>query len=172
MRPKPCTLIAAIIVLAAAPVLAQMSKKERQELVAQIKALDKDAVHKLVTAVEEDPLGENAELIRPALMVYFEDIDYDVCLNQMGPLLESKNEAHRAIFWQIVFSSGDFFIQHPDQSTDIEAYTLAGFEAGLRAYQRILQREPKSRLDFLDELVARQNEGKLLDHINANPCPD
>src|SRR5437867_3486109 len=132
MRALAVLILASLIVQ---PVAAAMSKAERQKLEAEIKALDKDKVHDLVAMVEEDPLGEAASVIRPALVVYFEDIPYDVCLDQLGPVAGSKKKWHEAIFWQVVFSSGDYFIHHP--AGDREAYMLAGLEGGLRVYERV-----------------------------------
>lgn len=151
---------------------AAMSTKDRDELEAKIRALDKESVHKLVTAVEADPLSEMAEVVRPALMVYFEPLDYTVCLDQIGFLMDAKPEVLMNVFWQVVFSSGDFFLQQPEQSRDRLKYMQAGLESGLRVYERILTAKPGARHAKLDELVRLRSEGRLGDYVRANPCVD
>lgn len=126
------TIIAILLcVLVFSPGMA-MSKKERAELEELIRSLDKDKVHKIVEAVEAEPLGEMAEAMRPALVVYFEPIHYGVCLDQIGFLMHAKPKVLMNVFWQVAFSSGDFFLQHPEQSADRLAYMQAGLEAALR----------------------------------------
>jgi hypothetical protein len=147
-----------------------MSKKERAELEDQIRALDKDRVHKLVEAVEADPLGEMAEVVRPALVIFFEPIHYDVCLDQIGFLMDAKPKILMKVFWQAVFSSGDFFLQRPEESADRLMYMQAGLEGALRVYERILVAKPNARNEKLDELVRLRNVGSLGDYVRANPC--
>src|SRR5262245_59608535 len=108
-------IVYSFLLLASFPVLASKpAEAERKELEAWAKSLDKETVHRAVVDHEQDPLGRDAKKIRPVLVVHFEDIDYVVCLDQVGPLLDTKSEAHEAVFWQVVFGSGDFVEQHPD----------------------------------------------------------
>ena len=147
-----------------------MSDKARKKLEDEIRALDKDQVHKIVLAVEADPMSKMAEQMRPALVVYFEPIHYDVCLDQVGFLMDSKEKTHRFLFWQSVCSSGDFFLQNPDASKDRFTYMQAGLEGALRTYGHILEKKPKARHAQLDALLHLRNEGHLLDYIRAHPC--
>jgi hypothetical protein len=167
---KKSAIIAILIwVLLAGPVMA-MSKQERAELEDQIRALDKDKVHKIVAAVEAEPLGEMAEAMRPALVLFFEPIHYTVCLDQIGFLMEAEPKVLMNVFWQVVFSSGDFVLQHPEESADRLVYMQAGLEGALRVYERILVAKPKARNPKLDELVRLRNDGHLDDYVRANPC--
>lgn len=147
-----------------------MSKKERADFEDQIRSLDKDKIHTIVEAVEAEPLGDMADAMRPALIVYFEPIHYDVCLDQIGFLMDAKPKVLMNVFWQVVFSSGDFFLQHPAQSTDRLAYMQAGLEGALRVYERIVVANPKAKNAKLDELVQLRNNGHLADYVRANPC--
>jgi len=148
-----------------------MSKNEQAEVEKSIRALDKDEIHKLVNAVEAEPIGERADKIRPILAVYFEPIHYDVCLDQIGFLLHTERKVLMNVFWQVVHSSGDFFLQHPAESSDRLVYMQAGLESGLRVYERILAVQPDARHAKLDELVALRDSGRLGDFVRANPCP-
>ena len=157
--------------LVAPPVtLAKSSESERKRLEAWARSLDEQSIHKAVQEHERDPLGDHAKEFEPVLMIHFELLDYIVCLDQIGFLLDTKNKAHEAVFWQVVFGSGDFVEQHPDQATDKFAYMLAGLESGLRAYENILVQKPKARLDSIDKLVTLRNEGQLLGFVKAKPC--
>jgi hypothetical protein len=167
------SLVIAAAVLSVSCVMAgESSEKERKELEAWAKSLDKASVHKAVLKLEQEPLGEAAELIRPALAVYFEDLDYEVCLDQLSGLVFTKNKAHLAVFFQVVFASGDFFIQHPEESKDKTTYMLAGLESGLNAYQRVLALKPEERLEFLDQLLKLRTEGRLKEHITSHMCKE
>ena len=147
-----------------------MSKEERAKLEAEIRALDKDQIHKMVVAVEADPLSKMAEATRPALVIYFEPIHYTVCLDQIGFLTHKDAMGLQPVFWQVVFSSGDFFLRKPDESKDRLAYMLAGLEGGLRVYERMLAVKPELRNSKLDGLVSLRNGGHLMDYVAANPC--
>lgn len=167
MRLLPAIVLVAVGVM---PGFGKPTEAEQKELQEWARSLDKAAIHKAVLDHERDPLGKDAERIRPVLVVHFEAVDYLVCGDVLGPLAKSKNDAHQAVMWQIVFGSGDWVEQNPDHATDIEAYTLAGLESGLRAYENVLARKPKARLPLLDELVKHRNDGKLLEYVKEHPC--
>ena len=103
-----------------------MPTQERAKLESEIRALDKNQIHRMVLAVEGDPLSKLAEATRPTLVIYFEPIDYTVCLDQIGFLLHNEPMALQPVFWQVVFSSGDFFLQHPEESKSRLSYIAGG----------------------------------------------
>jgi len=129
-----------------------------------------DWVHRAVQIHESEPLGEKAELIRPLLIAHFKQVDYLVCGDVIGPLFGSKKDIHEIIAWQIVFGSGDWVEQNPEQANEIDAYTLAGLESGLRSYSLVLEQKPKIRSKRLDELLALYRDGQLQDWVNEHPC--
>jgi len=162
-----------LVASGAFPILAgKPSEAERKQLEAWAQSLDKASVHRAVLDHECDPLGSDAKKIRPVLAVHFESVDYIVCLDQIGSLLDTKNQAHEAVFWQVVFGSGDFVEQHPEQAKDKLAYMQAGLESGLRAYENMLRERPKARLAFLDNLLVMRSEGRLVDFVKEHPCDD
>jgi hypothetical protein len=167
------TLVALLIALVAPTLLADPQKDaDREALEAEIKSMDIASIHRGVLAHEQDPLGEPAHIARPVLVAYFEDIDYIVCLDQLGFLLDKKGKVREAVFWQSVFGSGDFVLQHPDEATNKYAYMLAGLESALRAYDRILAKKPKARIDRLDNLLALRSEGRLGGYVKDHMCRD
>jgi len=84
--------------------------------------------------------------------------------------MEAEPKVLMNVFWQVVFSSGDFVLQHPEESADRLVYMQAGLEGALRVYERILVAKPKARNPKLDELVRLRNDGHLDDYVRANPC--
>ncbi len=145
------------------------SDAERKELEAWARGLDRDAVHKAVLHHEREPLSKEAKTnIRPVLVVHFEPLDYTVCLDQIGSLLDSKKPVDEAVFWQVVFGSGDFFEANP--GADKIAYMVAGLESGMRAYDNILRENPKNRSESLDKLRALRDKGELVGFVKGKPC--
>jgi hypothetical protein len=129
-----------------------------------------DRVHQAVQLHEEDPLSKTAKQVRPILMAHFKEVDYIICGDVIGPLMESKKGAHQIIAWQIIFGSGDWVEQHPERSEDIDAYTLAGLESGLRAYAAVLKTKPKVRVKLLDELLGLYENDDLQSWVDEHPC--
>ena len=127
-------------------------------------------VHQAVEFHEAEPLSKTANQIRPILMAHFKQVDYIICGDVLGPLMDSKKDAHQIIAWQIVFSSGDWVEQHHDQADDIDAYTLAGLESGMRAYATVLETKPKAKLRLLDELLELYENESLQTWVSEHPC--
>ena len=156
-------------VVATLPILARPSEAEKRELEAWARSLDRNAVHRAVLDHERDPLGDEAEKLRPVLVVHFEAVDYLLC-SEVASLAGSKDATDQAVMWQIVFGSGDWVELNPERKTDVQAYRIAGLESGLRAYENILKRKPKARSRRLDDLLELRNEGRLAEYVGANPC--
>lgn len=171
MNPMKLAIATLILLSTVCPAsAAKPTEAEKKELEVWAKSLDKNSIHKAVLDHERNPLSRQAKKIRPVLSVHFEAVDYIVCLDQIGPLLDTKNEAHEAVFWQVVFGSGDFVEQHPDQAKNKFAYMVAGLESGLRSYVNLLHDEPKARHVLLDKLVSLQHESRLVEFVREHPC--
>ena len=66
-----------------------------------------------------------------------------------------------------------FVIQHPDEGKDAATAGLAAMESTLRAYQKIVEHDPKSHSKEMDEVVDIQKQGKLGEYIRGrwiNTC--
>ena len=149
------------------------SETEKKKVEEWAHSLDKETVHKMVLEHEMNPLAKDVKKnVRPVLAVHFEPLDYSVCLDQIGALLHTKNEVHEAVFWQVVFASGDFVEQYPDRAKEKFAYMRAGLESGLKIYDNLLPKNPKARLELLDKLLVLRNEGRLLEFIREHPCDE
>jgi hypothetical protein len=157
-------------VVAASPICANAPDSDKSSVESQAPVLDRTAIHQAVIDHERDPMGKDSEMILPILVAHFKGVDYLICGDVLGPLAESKKEAHTAVMWQIVFGSGDWVEQNPERARDVDAYTLAGLESGLRAYENILARKPKARFPLLDELLRRRNDGRLAEYVKEHPC--
>lgn len=126
------------------------------------------SIHQAVLSLEEEPLHKNAEQIRLLLAGYYKKVDYIICGNVLGPLSGSKK--HAAVMWQIIIASGDWVEANPERATDIDAYTLAGLESGVRAYKNLLKVRPKDKHRLLDELLARYESNTLNQWNLEHPC--
>ena len=130
--------------------------EERQRFVA--------ITHKL----EEAPLDESLHAEREwafRWLTEVPDISAQICTGPLGGFLKKKYKYSSEIVLQLTLSSGVFVIEHPDQAQDASAQCLAGVEGALKAYQAILKVKPDARDKALDEVLDKQRNGKLADHV-------
>src|SRR5262249_36310206 len=90
----------------------------------------------------------------------------------LGDFMKKKYKYSPEITIQLTFSSGAFIIEHPDQAKDASAQCLAGVEGALRAYQSILKAKPDAHSKALDEVLEKQRNGKLADHVRDTNQPE
>ncbi len=98
-------------------------------------------------------------------LVQIPDITAEVCTAPLGDFMKKKYKYSPEIITQLTFSSGAFVIEHPGQSKDLPAQRLAAVEGALKAYKSILQAKPDAKSKSLDELLDKQHDGKLADHV-------
>jgi carboxypeptidase Q len=98
-------------------------------------------------------------------LIQVPDITVELCIAPLGDFMNKKYKYSSEIVTQITFSSGAFIIEHPGQAKDVAAQRLAGMEGALKAYQSILKTKPDARSKALDELLEKQRDGKLADHV-------
>jgi hypothetical protein len=127
-------------------------------------------VHQAVQFHEREPLSEKAAEIQPILAAHFKAVDYIICGDVLGPLFDSENDLHHIIGWQIIFGSGDWVEQHSEEADDIDSYTLAGLESGLRAYATALEQNSRAQSELLDELLNLYNNHQLQGWSDNHPC--
>ena len=130
--------------------------------------LSRRNIHQAVLALEREPLHQNADFIRPFLIGHFKKVDYLICGDVLGPLTERKEL--EPIMWQIIIASGDWVEEHPERARDISAYTLAGLESGIRAYENLRAVKPKVKHKLMDELLVRYKNGTLKKWNAEHPC--
>lgn len=122
----------------------------------------------LAHKLEETPLEES---LRPERewglrwLIEIPDITVQICTAPLGDYMKKKYKYSPEITLQLTFSSGAFIIEHPDQAKDASAQCLAGVEGALKAYQSILKVKPDAHSKALDELLDKQRDGKLANHV-------
>ena len=119
--------------------------------------------------LESDPLSRSARDERAWFTVWLAevpDINVSVCVEFYPSLLQSQKNHATELVMQAVYSTA-FVIEHPDQSQDENAKYLAGVEGALRAYESILQKEPKAHWPVLDDLLAKREKGELAAFVTA-----
>ena len=116
--------------------------------------------HKL----EQAPLDKNLYPERAwALrwLIEVPDVNVDVCTAPLGEFMKSGYKYASVIEGQLAFSIGAFVIEHLGKPADDVAPLVAGVEGVLNAYKSILKSEPEAKSKALDNLLAKQREGKL-----------
>lgn len=137
--------------MAASPVLAETEEDPAA------KAL------RIAAALEADPLGEGMAAERTWLLGWiYRNKDLKVTVCDIFKPLKADGFAHTwVIVNQIIIGNVAFQLQNPDQREDLLAKQVAGIESGLAAYTAIVDAEPKSRLAYLDDLLAAKRVGNL-----------
>jgi hypothetical protein len=125
-------------------------------------------IHQAVLALEQEPLHKNATPVRDMLAAHFKKVDYLICGDVLGPLTKSK--ALEPVMWQIVIASGDWVEENPERAGDIDAYTLAGLESGVRAYKNLRTVKPRAKHELMEELVLRYDSNTLQQWNAEHPC--
>jgi hypothetical protein len=126
--------------------------------------------------LESDPLGKDSKKLRQWFtlwLIEIPDITAEACTAYFGPAGEKKYKYVGELLAQTMFSSTTFIIEHPEAATDRVAVNLAGVEGALRMYGAMVRAEPKARHEFLDQLVAKQAQGKLrayVDEVGKTGC--
>ena len=124
---------------------------------------------RLTRALETDPFNKEAKNARAWLITWLTDVpDISVTISPcyLGPLFEKKDKNYGSeLFFQSTFAMAVFMIEHPDQAKDEVAVNKAGVEGALRMYEAVLKEKPKAKWPFLDDLIARREQGKLEDYV-------
>ena len=89
------------------------------------------------------------------------DVNVDPCPLPLGNIAPSGYKYAARVFGIYVMSMGVYAIEHPDGGPDDTAQYLAGVESALKAYQAILKEDPDESSRNLDELLKKQDQGKL-----------
>ena len=94
------------------------------------------------------------------------DVHAKLCANVLGGFLKEKKSPYAGeIVRQLTFSDAAFTIKNPDKANDALAQYLAGVEGALSAYNAILRQKPESKSKSLDEMLQKQNQGKLPEFV-------
>jgi hypothetical protein len=123
----------------------------------------------LAQELERQPASEDAVHKRRWLLDFYQrvpDITITVC-DLLGPFPKAEHPYFSYVLAQSMFSSGAFMIEHPDQASDQVAVQTAGIEGALQVYDVFVKAMPEDRLPYLDDLVAKRNDGSLKAYMQA-----
>ena len=60
-----------------------------------------------------------------------------------------------------------FVIQHPEEGKDAATAGVAAMESTLRAYQKIIEQDPKAHSKEMDGMIEIQAQGKLEEYVRS-----
>jgi hypothetical protein len=121
---------------------------------------------RLAHELQSEPFAPDADEKRRWLVRWYEripDITVTVC-NLLGPFPEGEHPYFKEVLFQTMFSGGAFIIEHPEKAGDAVAVQTAAVQGALAVYELSAARS-RQRMPFLDELVAKRDQGTLGAHL-------
>jgi hypothetical protein len=118
--------------------------------------------------LEADPFHKDAKKIREWFTLWLievPDISIQLCGAYLGPVFGSNKNYEPELLGQMMFSGAAFVIEHSDQASDQIAVSLAGLEGALKTYEAILKAKPKARSEYIDDLIAKRENGELKAYV-------
>lgn len=130
---------------------------------------DRAKAVRLTRQLETDLLGDAAPEARQWLIVWLAKVpDITVKIRDLlGPIPSTDHPFASEVFTQMIFSNAAFIIEHPDAAKDEVAAQTAGVVGALTVYEVIVRAHPEARLEFLDDLLRKRDEGKLSEYVRA-----
>lgn len=125
---------------------------------------DRKRFVEITKKLEQDPLNESLRADRDWALKWLEDIpdiNVTMCTPVLGDLGASRYRYAPQVGAQFGLGMATFIIEHPNQTTDLNAQYLAGVESALKVYSAILKARPNAKSEDLDELLDLQTQGKL-----------
>jgi len=97
------------------------------------------------------------------------DINVNICPDVLGGnFLESHYLYSYRVLGQVVLGNVAFLIEHPDKKNDQVAQYTAGIESALKAYKGMVRADPMHVSRSMEELLEKQNQGKLADFVRES----
>jgi len=93
------------------------------------------------------------------------DIHVPLCPALLGEFNDAKYQYRHEITRQYMLASGTFLIENSTKAGDVAAMNVAAVGSVLKVYSVILQQKPDAKWKPLDELLKKQNQGKLDDAL-------
>jgi hypothetical protein len=127
---------------------------------------DTDKVVRLTEELEKDPKSATASDARRWLIQWITDTpDYTVAIcRTLGPIPGSDVPNSSELLVQNFFGNVSYQIRHRGEK-DEAVLQQAGIESVLRAYQSLLAKDPKARIRYLDDLLVKQQQGRLKETV-------
>ena len=95
------------------------------------------------------------------------DFHVTLCWNLFNELQGLPYTYQHVILRQYKLASATFQIENPDKVSDHLTTNLFALESIFKSYSAILILKPNARSKFLDDLIVKENEGKLADKIRG-----
>jgi hypothetical membrane protein len=122
----------------------------------------------IARVLERDPLTKGAAANRQWLLnwiIEVPDIRFKSCVGLLSPGVGNHYRYSAEVNQQIIFSAAAFKLENPDHLRNDTGAYIAGVEGALRAYEMLMKSVPDAKLAFLDDLVAKRDNGELADHV-------
>ena len=127
-----------------------------------------EVTHKLESSPLDDSVNKQGEAAFKRLSDVH-DVHVLLCPALLSEFNGMKYVYAHTITRQYMLASGAFQIENPDKAADAKATALAAVESVLKTYQAILKQKPDAKAKPLDDLLKKQNQGKLQDSLKK--CP-
>ena len=127
-----------------------------------------EVTHKLESSPLDDSVNKQGEAAFKRLSDVH-DVHVLLCPALLSEFNGMKYVYAHTITRQYMRASGAFQIENPDKAADAKATALAAVESVLKTYQAILKQKPDAKAKPLDDLLKKQNQGKLQDSLKK--CP-
>ena len=127
-----------------------------------------EVTHKLESSPLDDSVNKQGEAAFKRLSDVH-DVHVLLCPALLSEFNGMKYVYAHTITRQYMLASGAFQIENPDKTADAKATALAAVESVLKTYQAILKQKPDAKAKPLDDLLKKQNQGKLQDSLKK--CP-
>jgi len=127
---------------------------------------DADKAVRYTAALESNPFRSDAPEMRKWLMQWLTQtpaFTVTVC-DILGPIPGTKVPNGPNLLLQQMFGNVAFQIKNPNK-TDSVSVQVAGVESLLKSYSVILAKDPGARIPYLDNLLAKQRNSSLKDHM-------
>lgn len=129
---------------------------------------DRAKAIEIAQRLEQDLLAKSAKEDRAWMLAWISavpDFMLKVCPGPLMPLVESKKEEPLGLWFQSLAGEMSFLIQHPESMRDQNAAKMAGLQSALRAYRNAVARDPKARTELMEELLAKDKDGRLVEEM-------
>jgi hypothetical protein len=149
--------------------LTALSKPRAAQAASPSTPEERARVVQLAHKLESNPTDESLTSEREwaiKWLIQAPDITVEMCPAVIGDFHKYKYSSE--ITTQLLLSSAAYVIEHPESAKDRNARFLGGTEGALKAYRVLQQAHPKDKSKTLDEMVQRQEEGKLADTVREN----
>jgi hypothetical protein len=123
-----------------------------------------DITHKLEASPLDQTLVKERDWAQQ-LLLEIPDVHLRTCTTLLRDIRRPRYKFRTELWAQVRLAGAAYLIQHPDHADDYVGEHLAGMQSALKAYSAIVKTNPDARSKPLDDLLEKQNEGKLPDVV-------